>query len=173
MNRKGFTLVELLGVIVILSIIMLIAIPNITSTLEKSKRDGYLTDAKKMISLAKYEIRKGDTEKPESGKILKISLNYLSTSDLEKDPDGVEYDLDASYVLVLRQSGYLKYYVNLVANHGSVSEQNWWGIKLADEEELDSNTRHNLILKNSTLATDAEISNKTGINNLSVNMISK
>ena len=36
MNKRGFILIELLGVIVILSIIMVIAIPNITSTLERS-----------------------------------------------------------------------------------------------------------------------------------------
>ena len=37
MNRKGFTLVELLVVIVILLAIMLVALPNINNTLEKSK----------------------------------------------------------------------------------------------------------------------------------------
>ncbi len=36
-NNKGFTLVELLAVIVILITILLIAIPSITSSLERSK----------------------------------------------------------------------------------------------------------------------------------------
>jgi len=36
-NNKGFTLVEVLAVLVILSIIMAIAIPSITSSLERSK----------------------------------------------------------------------------------------------------------------------------------------
>lgn len=38
LNRKGFTLVELLVVIVILVIIMSIAIPSVTSSLERSKQ---------------------------------------------------------------------------------------------------------------------------------------
>ena len=37
LNRKGFTLVELLVVIIILLAIMLVALPNINNTLEKSK----------------------------------------------------------------------------------------------------------------------------------------
>lgn len=37
LNNKGFTLVELLGVIVILVAILLIAIPTITSSIERSK----------------------------------------------------------------------------------------------------------------------------------------
>lgn len=37
LNNKGFTLVELLGVIIILVTIMLIAIPSITSTISRNK----------------------------------------------------------------------------------------------------------------------------------------
>lgn len=37
LNRKGFTLIELMAVIAILVIIMGIALPNITSSIERSK----------------------------------------------------------------------------------------------------------------------------------------
>ena len=37
MNRKGFTLIELLAVLVILVVIMAIAIPSVTSAIERSK----------------------------------------------------------------------------------------------------------------------------------------
>jgi type IV pilus assembly protein PilA len=40
-NKKGFTLVELLAVIVILSVILVIAIPNIMKIIEKTKLDLY------------------------------------------------------------------------------------------------------------------------------------
>ena len=162
MNKQGFTLVELLGVIVILSIIMLIAIPNITSTLERSKRDQYLTDANKMVSLAEYELRKGDLEKPSEGKYIKITLDYLSTTDVEKDPDGITYSLTESYIIVARKNGYLKYYINLVADHGSGSTNTWWGIKLAEKEELSSDNRYNLVKKNLTVPDESFINSTTG-----------
>ena len=37
MNKKGFTLVELLGVLVVLSVILMIAFPLITTYINKSK----------------------------------------------------------------------------------------------------------------------------------------
>ena len=37
MNRKGFTLIELLAVLVILVVIMAIAIPSVTSSIERSR----------------------------------------------------------------------------------------------------------------------------------------
>ena len=163
MREKGFTLVELLGVIMILSIVMMIAIPNIASTLEKSKREQYIVDAKKMISLVDYELRRGEVNKPAEGNIVKITLGYLATSDIEKDPDGVLYDLDNSYVLVSRSSSELHYYVNLVANHGDNTNKNWHGIKVTERSNLDSDTRYELILKNMSLATNADIKQETGI----------
>ena len=45
---KGFTLVELLAVIVILAIIMIIAIPNVLSVMEQSKKKSFITFAQKI-----------------------------------------------------------------------------------------------------------------------------
>ena len=49
---KGFTLVELLAVIVILGIIMVIAIPNVLNTLEISKKKTFLEYVQKIYSTA-------------------------------------------------------------------------------------------------------------------------
>ena len=51
LNKKGFTLVELLVVIVILGVIMSIAIPSITSSIERSK-DKQKTQIIKLIESA-------------------------------------------------------------------------------------------------------------------------
>lgn len=161
MNRKGFTLVELLGVVVILSIIMMIAIPNITSVLKRSERDSYIADAKKFVSQVEYELRKGNINKPSSTELVKITLGYLSTNEVKRNPDGVEYHLTNSYVVVARKNGYLTYYVNLVTvdDEGVVS-----GIRLVDNNELDKDDRYKNIQDNITLPTDSDIKSITGIN---------
>ena len=63
MNKKGFTLIELLATIAILALLMLVAVPNVMSTIDKNKQDTYIEDAKRMITLAEYEVR-SDTSIP-------------------------------------------------------------------------------------------------------------
>ena len=46
MNKKGFTLVELLAVIAILALIVIIALPNVFSMFNEAKKDTFLTEAK-------------------------------------------------------------------------------------------------------------------------------
>lgn len=157
MNRRGFTLIELLGVIVILSIIMVIAIPNVTSVLEKNKKDSYIADAKKLITQAEYEIRNGNIEKPNGNNIVKITLGYLGKTDVDKDPDGNPYSEVDSYVVIVRNDGYLEYYVNLVATTSSGNR----GILLAKEDELGKDNRLSLVKKDITIPTSSTIKDIT------------
>ena len=50
MNKKGFTLVELLGVLVVLSVILMIAFPLITTYINKSKQKAYDTQMELIIT---------------------------------------------------------------------------------------------------------------------------
>ena len=56
MNRKGFTLVELLAVIAILALLVLVAVPNVLGMFNKAKKDTFLTEAKNIFkeSASKY-----------------------------------------------------------------------------------------------------------------------
>ena len=49
MNKKGFTLVELLAVIAILALLVIIALPNVLSMFNNAKKDLFLTEAKNVF----------------------------------------------------------------------------------------------------------------------------
>lgn len=92
MNKKGFTLVELLSVIALLAIIMLLAIPNIISIIEKGKKQAFLDDAKKFISLVEYQVNKNNSE---------TDVFYLTdyNDKFNKDPSDGQYDMNKSCVI--------------------------------------------------------------------------
>ena len=78
MKKNGFTLIELLATILILSLLMLVAVPNVMSTIDKNKQDTYIEDAKRMVTLTEYEIRRNtNIELPTSGNCIVVKLNAL------------------------------------------------------------------------------------------------
>lgn len=56
LNRKGFTLVEMLAVVIILGILATIMVPTITAVIEKNKEDNLDNLKKSIISAAKVYI---------------------------------------------------------------------------------------------------------------------
>lgn len=52
MKSKGFTLIELIAVLVIMSIITLLATPNIISLMNKGREDDFMADVRTMVSKA-------------------------------------------------------------------------------------------------------------------------
>ena len=52
-NKKAFTLIELLAVIVILGVIMVIAVPAVTKYIDKSRKDGFTKTASGVVDAAR------------------------------------------------------------------------------------------------------------------------
>ena len=51
-NKKGFTLVELSAVIVVLAIIILVAMPNVMSAMEKARKNAFYSEATEICKIA-------------------------------------------------------------------------------------------------------------------------
>ena len=62
LNRKGFTLIELLAVITIMGILMLVAIPAVSRTIENTRRDTFASTAKSYINALKQSIAADEVE---------------------------------------------------------------------------------------------------------------
>lgn len=77
-NNKGFTLVELLAVIVILAIILAIAVPTISSLINSSSIKAYQSNEKMMVKAAKTYMSTNESLYPSNiGDTTEVTLNQL------------------------------------------------------------------------------------------------
>ena len=121
MNKKGFTLVELIAVVTIIGIIALIAIPSIMTLSNNSKKEQVISDAKKLISDVKYKSKLIEYEEyyPDKveGSCKKICIKESKFNGvIVNDPDGNKYDEEESCVNVLYQNGKYNYFCKISIN---------------------------------------------------------
>ena len=92
-NKKGFTLVELLAVIVILAVILVIAIPRIIDVIDSSKLSSFESSARMIISDAEkqYAINKvnGIEEEISCENTSKLNNNEYSNCEITFDSEGL------------------------------------------------------------------------------------
>lgn len=127
MNRKGFTMVELIAMMTVLAILMAIAVPNISGILKSNKESIQVEDINKMIETAKRKLNNNEAAYPpkeEAGDIKKyctvITLNALNDNgDFTKGVNDGEYQGDKSYIVIKRIDNSngtytYEYYIKLV-----------------------------------------------------------
>ena len=78
-NKTGFTLVELLAVIVILGVLLLIAVPAVTNIIDNTKKKAFITDCKAYLQAAKYN---NATEGADKNKYYNIVICINCTSNI-------------------------------------------------------------------------------------------
>lgn len=100
-NKKGFTLVELLAVIVILGVLLMIAVPAVQNVIKKAKNNATQKQAELFIDAAK-----------------KMAIIDEATSDMviykliDLDSD-VDTNRFTGMVVALKENGSYKYYIYL------------------------------------------------------------
>ena len=86
MKKKGFTLVELLAVIVILSLILVIAVPSVNKYIKQSKEKAYNTQISTIIEAAQAYASANSGLLPRKEEfVVKITLGQLKSSGLIKE----------------------------------------------------------------------------------------
>lgn len=129
-NNRGFTLIEIIAVIVILGVVFTIAVPAVSSYILDSRKTNYFSTVNSYLETVRgnYEMRLyGDYIDDDEIMIVPISLVHLEKGALNS-PFG-DYDYDRSYV-VITSNGYLNgYYANFLDSAG-------YGVLNAKSDEL-------------------------------------
>lgn len=119
MNKKGFTLVEVLAMLTVIGIIMMVTIPNISGMVKNQKFNYLKGDAISMAEAAKMKSGKEKSiQKPKEGECILFTLNYLDeNNNMVVGPNGGKYDRFNSIVLYTRKGSKYKYYVRLIEDN--------------------------------------------------------
>lgn len=119
-NNKGFTLIEILAVVIILGILLLITIPAVSRYILNSNKSSYAADIH-----AWAETAKGEYDMKEYGPYLKenqlmiVPLQYvkLEKGSNENSPFG-DYVFDLCYAVIVAERNGYQIYVNVIDSAG-------------------------------------------------------
>ncbi len=152
LDEKGFTLIELMAVVVILGIIMVMTIPNIIGITNQNRITNYAEDAKKFKNSAEYMFRGDDTiEKPkQNGQCVMVNLKYLHNSEFDSPPYGGEYLMDYSYVIMKKENNRYVYYVQLLEKLPDGA--GYKGFNLIEASQLEGNDYFDLLAEKTSLS---------------------
>ena len=116
MKKNGFTLIEILAVIIILGVIMIIAIPAVSKYILKSDKSVYASNVHAYMETvkSKYEMKEyGAFLKDDEIMVVPISHIVLEKGDSTDSPYG-KYDFDRSHILIVPERNGYEYYATVM-----------------------------------------------------------
>ncbi len=117
MNKKGFTLVELIAVIIIIAIISTVGIISISSTTQGSRKSAFVDLGKNYAESART-MRAEDRlpHDPRDGEAVIIKAEALDGVEIENKDESGFGDLiyDSSYIAIVNDNHNYKYYIFLL-----------------------------------------------------------
>ena len=124
MNKKGFTLIEILAVIIILGIVATIGIAAITRNIDKSRKSSFVNIARNYVESARA--MRTEDKLPidiSNGRILVMPFSSITGVQLENADETPYGDLDMDYCYIIvynKDNKNYSYYVTMkdTSNHG-------------------------------------------------------
>lgn len=125
-NKKGFTLVELLAVIIILGVLLMIAVPAVQNVIKKTKNNATQKQAELFIDAAK---KMAIIDEATSDMVI------YKLSDLDSDVDKNRF---TGMVVALKENGSYKYYIYLndSVNKKTIGNNNNDIFEFASEDKI-------------------------------------
>lgn len=117
MNKKGFTLIEVIGAVIVIGLIATVAVPGVSKYIQKGRLTTFLTYEDSMEDAATNAVldcigsNSRNCDVPEKGKITNIKLKNLIEDgfiDEMKSTDAGKCDIEKSFVRV-ENKGNLNY----------------------------------------------------------------
>ena len=95
LNKKGFTLIEIVAVVTIMAILTAVILPNVLKRIDDNKKEQFVVQGKDMLSKAKYLLKlEEDLQNSEiftvADECYEITLENLGLSDIVNYPKPVK-----------------------------------------------------------------------------------
>ena len=133
MKKNGFTLIEIIAVIVILGVVMTIAVPVVSEQILNSRKSSYISTVKAYTEtiMGEYEMKNiGSYLYDDEIMLVPIKKIKLEKGVSEESPFG-SYLNNYSYVLIAPENNSYNFYANFLDSAG-------YGVKMLPLNKLDS-----------------------------------
>ena len=120
-NQKGFTLIELMAVIVILAVLVMVAIPAVTTYLDSARKGAFSNSAKAAVSAVRNDVIINGFNSTTTESVYDLAkINALMDKQITNSPFGGTFNNDSVKVKVTNNNGVYTYEMCMVdtSNNG-------------------------------------------------------
>ncbi len=142
-KKKAFTLIELLAVIIILGVLMIIAIPAVTSYISNSRKSAYIDTAKQVIGATRNIVNSGKLN------VFDEDVTYYFPTKCVPVENGKEAEspygkFTKAYVIVIYENNNFSYYWTSV-DSSQIGIKGIIPYNELNEDDIESNVKENEI----------------------------